>query len=128
MPSNPNRKFQMNSAMAHLLLFLSLSSTACADLPMYLGATQSASMTHAAQETNPDSVVYTTPDEFDKVHAFYQGAGTEIAGELLLNEDLKRATFTTAGQALAARVTCVQRSPDPGTVITYFRPAQKDRA
>jgi len=87
---------------------------------MYPGAVRNAALTRAAQQTNPDSVVYVTTDEFEKVQAFYSRAGTEVSGESLAGKDAKRAAFATASNALGARISWTQRSADLGTTITYF--------
>ena len=107
--------------MAHLLLFLSLSSEPCADLPLYPGATLCEAKTRAVQAAHPDSIVYVTPDEFGRVHAFYRWAGREIPSPALRKKGVEHAAFVTADRMLAARVAWVQDSADPGTTITYLR-------
>jgi len=118
----------MKSVMPHLLLYLSLSTPAGAELPVYPGAVRNAALTLSAQEMNPDSVVYVTTDEFEKVQAFYGRAGTEVSGESLAGKDAKRASFATASNALAARISWTRRSAELGTTITYFSPTNEDRA
>ena len=113
----------MKTAMAHLLLFLSLSSTAlAADIPVYPGATLSAGLTHAMQEKSPDSVVYTTHDDFDKVCEFYRKIGAETPAGKLLTKDVKHAGFSFPGKAFGAVVSWRQASAVPGTMITLGQP------
>jgi hypothetical protein len=110
---------QMKTAMAHLLLFLSLSSLAsAADVPVYPGATLSPELTHAMQDRNPDSIVYTTPDDFDKVLAFYRRIGPETPSSTLLTKDVKHAGFRFPGKTFGAVISWRQRSAVPGTMIT----------
>jgi hypothetical protein len=114
---------RMKTAMAHLLLFLSLSSLAsAADVPVYPGATMNPELTHAMQERNPDSVVYTTPDDFDKVLAFYRRIGPETPSSTLLTKDAKHAGFRFPGKTFGAVISWRQRSPVPGTMITLGKP------
>ena len=109
----------MKSAMANLLLFLSLSSTAiAADVPVYPGATLSATLTHAMQEKNPDSVVYTTQDDFDKVFEFYRKIGAETPTGTLLTKDVKHAGFRFPGETFGASISWRQQYAILGTTIT----------
>ena len=113
----------MKTAMAHLLLFLSLSSLAsAADVPVYPGATVSPELTHAMQDKNPDSVVYTTPDDFDKVLTFYRRIGAETPSATLLTKDVKHAGFRFPGKTFGAVISWRQRSAVPGTMITLGKP------
>jgi hypothetical protein len=113
---------QMKTAMAHLLLFLSLSSTAlAADVPVYPGATLNATLTHAMQERNPDSVVYTTQDDFDKVCEFYRKIGGETPTGTLVTKDVKHAGFRFPGKTFGAVISWRQPSPVPGTMITLSK-------
>ena len=113
----------MKTAMAHLLLFLSLSSLAsAADVPVYPGATVSRELTHAVQDKNPDSVVYTTPDDFDKVFTFYRKIGAETPSATLLTKDVKHAGFRFPGKTFGAVISWTQRSAVPGTMITLGKP------
>lgn len=114
---------QMKTAMAHLLLFLSLSSLAsAADVPVYPGATVSRELTHAVQDKSPDSVVYTTPDDFDKVFTFYRRIGAETPSATLLTKDVKHAGFRFPGKTFGAVISWRQRSAVPGTMITLGKP------
>jgi hypothetical protein len=113
----------MKTAMAHLLLFLSLSSLAsAADVPVYPGATVSPELTHAMHDKNPDSVVYTTPDDFDKVVTFYRRIGTETPSATLLTKDVKHAGFRFPGKTFGAVISWRQRSAVPGTMIALGNP------
>ena len=113
----------MKTAMAHLLLFLSLSSIAlAADVPVYPGATISATLTQAMQEKNPDSVVYTTQDDFDKVFEFYRTIGAETPTGTLLTKDVKHAGFRFPGKTFGAVISWRQRSAVAGTMITLGNP------
>src|ERR1700720_5024294 len=101
---------QMKTAMAHLLLLLSLSSLAsAADVPVYPGATLSPELTHAMQERNPDSVVYTTPDDFDKVLAFYRRIGPESPSATQSTKDVKPAGSRFPGKTFGADISWRQR-------------------
>jgi len=114
---------QMKTAMAHLLMFLSLSSTAlAADVPVYPGATLSAILSHAMQAKNPDSVVYTTQDDFDKVCEFYRKIGAETPTGTLLTKDVKHAGFRFSGKTFGAVISWRQTSAVPGTMITLGKP------
>jgi hypothetical protein len=113
----------MKTAMAHLLLLLSLSSLAlAADVPVYPGATLSATLTQAMQEKDPDSAVYTTQDDFDKVFEFYRKIGAETPTGTLLTKDVKHAGFRFPGKTFGAVISWRQRSAVPGTMITLGRP------
>jgi hypothetical protein len=113
----------MKTAMAHLLLFLSLSSAAfAADVPVYPGAMLSATLARAMQERNPDSVVYTTQDAFDKVYEFYRNIGAETPTGTLLTKDVKHAGFRFPGKTFGAVISWRQRSAVPGTMITLGKP------
>jgi hypothetical protein len=113
----------MKTAMAHLLLSLSLSSLAlAADVPVYPGATLSATLTHAMQEKAPDSVVYTTDDDFDKVFEFYRRIGAETPTGTLLTKEVKHAGFKFPGKTFGAVISWRQRSAVPGTMITLGKP------
>src|ERR1700687_5748918 len=108
----------MKTAMTHLLLFLSLSSIAvAADVPVYPGATLSATLTQAMQEKDPDSVVYTTQDGFDQVFEFYRKIAAETPTGTLLTKDVKHAGFRFPGKTFGAVISWRQRSAVPGTVI-----------
>ena len=112
----------MKTAMGHLLLFLSLSSIAlAADVPVYPGATLSATLTHAMQEKDPDSLVYTTQDDFDQVFQFYRKIGAETPTGTLLTKDVKHAGFRFPGRTFGAVVSWRQPSPVPGTMITLSK-------
>ena len=112
----------MKMTMAHLLLFLSLSSTVlAADVPVYPGATLSETLTHAMQERNPDSVVYTTQDDFDKVCEFYRKIGGETPTGTLVTKDVKHAGFRFPGKTFGAVISWRQPSPVPGTMITISK-------
>jgi hypothetical protein len=109
----------MKSAMANLLLFLSLSSTAiAADVPVYPGATISVPMTNAMQDKNPDSVVYTTLDEFDKVYAYYRKIGSETPTGTIMTKDVKHAGFRFPGETFGASISWRQQYAILGTTIT----------
>jgi hypothetical protein len=113
----------MKTAMAHLLLFLSLSSTTfAADVPVYPGATLNQTLTDAMQEKNPDSVVYITQDGFDKVFEFYRKIGAETPTGTLLTKDAKHAGFRFPGKSFGASISWRQRSAVPGTMITLGKP------
>ena len=113
----------MKTAMAHLLLFLSLSSiAAAADVPVYPGATRSSTLTRAMQEKDPDSVVYTTQDDFDEVFEFYRKIGAETPTGTLLTKGAKHAGFRFPGKTFGAVISWRQRSAVPGTMITLGRP------
>lgn len=114
---------QMKTAMAHLLLFLSLSSTAlAADVPVYPGATLNQTLTHAMQDKNPESVVYITQDDFDNVFEFYRKIGAEAPTGTLLTKDVKHAGFRFPGKTFGASISWRQRSAVPGTMITLGKP------
>jgi hypothetical protein len=86
------------------------------------GATLSASLTQAMQEKNPDSVVYTTQDDFDKVFDFYRKIGAETPTGTLLTKDVKRAGFRFPGKTFGAVISWRQRSAVPGTMISLGKP------
>jgi hypothetical protein len=114
---------QMKTAMAHLLLFLSFSSLAsAADVPVYPGATVSPELTRAMQDKDPDSVVYTTADDFDKVFRFYRRIGAETPSATLLTGDAKHAGFRFPGKTFGAVIAWRQRSAVPWTTITLGKP------
>ena len=113
----------MKSAMAHLLLYLSLSSPAfAADVPVYPGANLDAAMTSAMQEKYPDSAVYRTQDDFEKVRAFYWKVGAETATGTLMSNNVKHAGFSFPGKAFGASISWTQRAAANGTVITLAKP------
>jgi hypothetical protein len=112
----------MKSAMAHLLLFLSLVSPAfAADIPVYPGAALDTALTAAMQEKYPDSAVYVTHDAFDKVDAFYRHAGTATPTGTM-TKDVKHAGFVFPGKTFGASISWTQRSAATGTVITLAKP------
>ena len=114
---------QPKTAMAHLLLFLSLSSPALvADIPVYPGATLSAALTQAMQEKNPGGAVYTTQDDFDKVCEFYRTIGAETPTGTQLTKDVKHAGFRFPGKTFSAVVSWRQASSVPGSMITLGQP------
>ena len=114
---------QMKTAMAHLLLFLSLSLLAvAADVPVYPGATLSPTLTHAMQEKDPYSVVYTTQDDFDQVFQFYRKIGAETPTGTLLTKGAKHAGFRFPGKTFGAVISWRQRSAVAGTMITLGKP------
>ena len=113
----------MKTAMAHLLLFLSLSSPAlAADVPVYPGATLSTTLTHGMQEKDPDSVVYTTQDDVNEVFEFYRKIGAETATGTLLTKDVKHAGFRFPGKTVGAVISWRQRAAVAGTMITLGKP------
>ena len=118
-----NRVLQKKPAMVNLTLFLSLSSTAfAADIPVYPGATLSATMTNARQHKNPDGVVYTTPDDFDKVCAFYRKIGSETRTRTIVTKGVKHAGFRFPGNTFGASIHWRQRSAVSETIITLGKP------
>ena len=109
---------KMSAAMTHLILFLSLCSSAmAAGVPVYPGATRSAAMTDAMQEKHPGSAVYQTPDDFEKVCAFYRNTGMETPTGTLLTNDVKHAGFKFPGTTSGASISWRRSSAVPGTTI-----------
>ena len=105
--------------MAHLVLLLPFSSKTCSDdVPVYPGATFSAAMSNALQDRNPDSGVYTTPDDFDRVHAFYRKVGCEAPIGTVLTDGVKHASFRFPGKSCCASISWRQRDATSKTVIT----------